>query len=91
MEVHAQVPVSGEEALVHIVKLVVILHQQLQAGLITAGCAHGLKHNTHVETANNLVMFSSQFVRLTAAEPEAEGETSHLSELHQLLDLSVIL
>lgn len=47
VEVHTQVPVSGEEALVHIVKLVVILHQQLQAGLITAGSAHGLKHNTH--------------------------------------------
>lgn len=43
LEVHTQVLVKGEKALVQVVQLVVVLHQQLQTGLVTTRCAHGLK------------------------------------------------
>lgn len=42
VKVHSQVPVWGEEALVQVVHLVVVLHQQLQARLVTTGRTHGL-------------------------------------------------
>lgn len=42
MKVHSQVPLRGEETLVQVVHLVVVLHQQLQASLVTTGRTHGL-------------------------------------------------
>lgn len=45
MEVNPQVLVSREEALVQIVQLVVVLHQQLQARLVSTGRAHRLMTN----------------------------------------------
>ena len=46
MEVDAQVPVGGEEALVQVEQLVVVLHQQLQTLLGPAGGPHSL--GTHI-------------------------------------------
>ena len=42
VEVNAEVPEWREEALVQVVQLVVVLHQQLQTGLVTTGSSHGL-------------------------------------------------
>lgn len=42
MEEDSEVLVRGEEPLVQIEKLVVVLHQQLQTYLTTTGCTHGL-------------------------------------------------
>lgn len=54
VKVHSQVPVRGEEALVQVVHLVVVLHQQLQASLATTGRTHGLAKitATHEYTTN---------------------------------------
>lgn len=48
MEVHTQVPVGGEEALVQVVQLVVVFHEQLQTGLVTTGRTHRLLQETNV-------------------------------------------
>lgn len=42
VEMNTQVLVSREKALVQVVQLVVVLHQQLQTGLVPAGRAHRL-------------------------------------------------
>lgn len=49
MKVHSQVPVWGEEALVQVVHLVVVLHQQLQASVVSTGRSHRL--DTHVKSS----------------------------------------
>lgn len=48
MKVHSQGPVRREEALVQVVHLVVVLHQELQASVVPAGGSHGL--DTHTQT-----------------------------------------
>lgn len=54
MEVNTEVPVRREEALVQVVQLVVVLHEQLQTSLVTTGRAHGLVQgqHTHRYTSN---------------------------------------
>lgn len=50
MKVHSQGPVWREEALVQVVHLVVVLHQELQASVVPAGGSHGLDTHTQTQT-----------------------------------------
>lgn len=50
MKVHSQGPVWREEALVQVVHLVVVLHQEFQASVVPAGSSHGLDTHTHKHT-----------------------------------------
>lgn len=65
MKVNTKVPVWGKEALVQVVQLVVVLHQQLQTGLVTTGCSHGLtQDNTHNYTSNIIHIQTAGFLHV---------------------------
>lgn len=80
VEVHAQASMRGEEALVQVVQLVVVLHQQLQASLAPAGRAHRLLARKRQPLCLALLGW---------AEDHKLGGTD-LPQLHQLPDLPAV-